>query len=95
MKIDFGVIVVYTPLLWCLDMESLKVMLKSSIFLLLIVIIALKWIMPQGDSVIEDPDGTLIELVETHRCRSWKKIGWLVLGFTKTRPRKAITYLDD
>jgi hypothetical protein len=36
MKIDFGVIVVLHLCFDVLDMESLKVMLKSSIFLLLI-----------------------------------------------------------
>jgi hypothetical protein len=25
---------------------------------------------------IEDPDGTLIELVETHKSAIFKKIGW-------------------
>jgi len=29
-------------------------------------------------SYIEDPDGTLIEFVETHRIPIWKKVGWFV-----------------
>jgi hypothetical protein len=34
--------------------------------------------MPQGDFYIEDPDGTLIELVETHKVPILKKIGWFL-----------------
>jgi hypothetical protein len=46
MKIDFGVIVVYTPLLMFRYGKS-KSHAEKHFFLLLTVIIALKWIMPQ------------------------------------------------
>ncbi len=40
-------------------------------------------------SYIEDPDGALIEFVETHRIPIMKKIGWY-LNLTKRNPRKAL-----
>jgi hypothetical protein len=38
---------------------------------------------------IEDPDGTLIELVETHRIPILKKIGWY-LNLKKRNPLKPL-----
>ena len=38
---------------------------------------------------LEDPDGTLIEFVETHRVPILKKIGWY-LNLTNRRPEKAL-----
>ncbi len=40
-------------------------------------------------SYIEDPDGTLIEFVETHRIPLMKKLGWY-LDLRKRRPDKAL-----
>ncbi|MFQ5448017.1 MAG: VOC family protein [Saprospiraceae bacterium] len=40
-------------------------------------------------SYIEDPDGTLIEFVETHKLPLLKKLGWY-LDLTKRRPEKAL-----
>ncbi len=40
-------------------------------------------------SYIEDPDGTLIEFVETHKIPILKKIGWY-LNLRKRDPRKAL-----
>ena len=40
-------------------------------------------------SYIEDPDGTLIEFVETHRIPIFKKIGWY-LNLRKRNPEKAL-----
>ena len=40
-------------------------------------------------SYIEDPDGTLIEFVETHRVTLVKKLGWY-LDLTKRNPRKPL-----
>ena len=40
-------------------------------------------------SYIEDPDGTLIEFVETHRIPIWKKVGWY-LNVNKKRPEKPL-----
>jgi hypothetical protein len=37
---------------------------------------------------IEDPDGTLIELVETQEYLSWKK--WLVFRFKKAKSGKPL-----
>jgi hypothetical protein len=34
---------------------------------------------------IEDPDGTLIELVETHKVPILKKVGWYLIAETKSR----------
>ena len=36
---------------------------------------------------VEDPDGTLIEFVETHKVPIMKKIGWYI-DMTKRDPRK-------
>jgi hypothetical protein len=38
---------------------------------------------------IEDPDGTLIEFVETHKIPILKKIGWY-LNLRKRNPKKAL-----
>jgi hypothetical protein len=38
-------------------------------------------------SYIEDPDGTLIEFVETHKVPILKKIGWY-LNLRKRNPKK-------
>ena len=40
-------------------------------------------------SYIEDPDGTLIEFVETHRIPIWKKVGWF-MDVKKQNPEKPI-----
>ena len=40
-------------------------------------------------SYIEDPDGTLIEFVETHRLPIIKKLGWY-MNFNKRNPQKAL-----
>lgn len=40
-------------------------------------------------SYIEDPDGTLIEFVETHRVPIFKKLGWY-LNLQKRDPRKSL-----
>lgn len=40
-------------------------------------------------SYIEDPDGTLIEFVETHRIPIWKKVGWF-LNVQKQNPEKPL-----
>ena len=40
-------------------------------------------------SYVEDPDGTLIEFVETHRIPILKKIGWY-LDLRKRNPTKAL-----
>lgn len=40
-------------------------------------------------SYIEDPDGTLIEFVETHKLPILKKIGWY-LDLRKRNPHKAL-----
>ncbi len=40
-------------------------------------------------SYIEDPDGTLIEFVETHRLPIWEKIGWY-LNLENKPPQKPI-----
>jgi hypothetical protein len=40
-------------------------------------------------SYIEDPDGTLIEFVETHKLPLLKKLGWY-LDLRKRRPEKAL-----
>ncbi len=40
-------------------------------------------------SYIEDPDGTLIEFVETHRIPVLKKLGWY-LNLKKRKPHKAL-----
>ncbi|UCG27263.1 MAG: VOC family protein [Bacteroidales bacterium] len=40
-------------------------------------------------SYIEDPDGTLIEFVETHKIPIFKKIGWY-LNLKKRDPKKAL-----
>jgi len=40
-------------------------------------------------SYIEDPDGTLIEFVETHRIPIWKKVGWF-LNLKKRNPEKPL-----
>lgn len=34
---------------------------------------------------LEDPDGTLIELVETHQVPVWKKIGWNINLFNRSK----------
>ena len=44
-------------------------------------------------SYIEDPDGTLIEFVETHKIPIFKKIGWY-LDLTKRDASKASTKMD-
>ena len=38
---------------------------------------------------IEDPDGTLIEFVETHKIPIWKKMGWY-LNLKKRDPEKTL-----
>lgn len=40
-------------------------------------------------SYIEDPDGTLIEFVETHKVPIMKKLGWYI-NMTKRNPEKAL-----
>jgi hypothetical protein len=40
-------------------------------------------------SYIEDPDGTLIEFVETHKVAILKKLGWY-LDLRKKDPGKAL-----
>jgi hypothetical protein len=40
-------------------------------------------------SYIEDPDGTLIEFVETHKVPVIKKLGWY-LNLKKRNPNKAL-----
>ncbi len=40
-------------------------------------------------SYIEDPDGTLIEFVETHKIPIWKKMGWY-LNLKKRDPEKTL-----
>ena len=40
-------------------------------------------------SYIEDPDGALIEFVETHKVPILKKIGWY-LDLRKRDPRKSL-----
>ena len=40
-------------------------------------------------SYIEDPDGTLIEFVETHRVPIFKKIGWY-MDIRKRDPSKPL-----
>jgi hypothetical protein len=40
-------------------------------------------------SYIEDPDGTLIEFIETHRIPILKKIGWY-LNLKKRNPTKPL-----
>ncbi|GAF77410.1 unnamed protein product, partial [marine sediment metagenome] len=40
-------------------------------------------------SYIEDPDGTLIEFVETHKVPVIKKIGWYI-NLKKNPPEKAL-----
>ena len=40
-------------------------------------------------SYVEDPDGTLIEFVETHKVPVWKKIGWYI-NLKKKNPLKPL-----
>jgi hypothetical protein len=40
-------------------------------------------------SYIEDPDGTLIEFVETHKVPIMKKLGWY-LNLKKRNPEKSL-----
>jgi hypothetical protein len=40
-------------------------------------------------SYVEDPDGTLIEFVETHKIPVIKKIGWYI-NLRKRNPEKAL-----
>jgi hypothetical protein len=40
-------------------------------------------------SYIEDPDGTLIEFVETHKVPILKKLGWY-LNLKKRNPQKSL-----
>jgi hypothetical protein len=40
-------------------------------------------------SYIEDPDGTLIEFVETHKVPVMKKLGWY-LNLKKRKPTKPL-----
>ncbi len=44
-------------------------------------------------SYIEDPDGTLIEFVETHKIPILKKIGWYLNLRTRTNPEKPLPTL--
>ena len=41
-------------------------------------------------SYIEDPDGTLIEFVETHKVRILKKIGWYMNLRNRSNPKKPL-----
>ena len=51
--------------------------------------IASIWVTAGHFSYIEDPDGTLIEFVETHKVPILKKLGWY-LDLRKRNPHKSL-----